>query len=74
MDVQTVVQLINGCGFPIVACGALGWFVVWSRKQADENRKYNYESLRTAIDNQTTAVNALAELVKDIREEMRRND
>lgn len=67
MDVNTIVQLINGCGFPIVACGALGWFVVWSRKQSDENRKYNYETLRTAIDNQTTALNVLVDAVKDLK-------
>lgn len=66
MDINTAIQFINGCGFPIVACAALGWFVVWNRKQNDANRQYNYENLKTAIDNQTTAVNTLCDVLREV--------
>ena len=36
MDVSTIIQLINGVGFPIFACIAMGAFIVWDRKT---NRK-----------------------------------
>ena len=64
MDVNTIIQIINGCGFPIFACCALGYYIVWTKKQGIEQRKYDYESLKNAIDNNTAAVNALTELVK----------
>lgn len=33
MDVNTIIQLINGVGFPIAACAAMGAFIVWDKKQ-----------------------------------------
>lgn len=33
MEAETIVELINSVGFPIVACGALFWMNVHSLKQ-----------------------------------------
>lgn len=33
MDVNQITQLINGCGFPIAACGALFWMLNNSFKE-----------------------------------------
>lgn len=33
MDVNQLTQLINGCGFPIAACGALFWMLNNSFKE-----------------------------------------
>lgn len=33
MDINEVTQLINGCGFPIAACGALFWMLNSSFKE-----------------------------------------
>ena len=33
MDVNELTQLINGCGFPIAACGALFWMLNSSFKE-----------------------------------------
>ena len=33
MDVNELTQLINGCGFPIAACGALFWMLNTSFKE-----------------------------------------
>jgi hypothetical protein len=57
--VQTIIQIINGCGFPIAACVGMAWFIVWNKKQVQENKKYNYENLREAIDNNTKVMQEL---------------
>lgn len=62
--VQTIIQIINGCGFPIAACVGMAWFIVWNRKQAQENKKYNYENLREAIDNNTKVMKELCTHLK----------
>lgn len=62
--VQTIIQIINGCGFPISACVGMGWFIVWNKKQAQENKKYNYENLRAAIDNNTKVMQELCDHLK----------
>lgn len=33
MDINELTQLINGCGFPIAACGALFWMLNTSFKE-----------------------------------------
>lgn len=33
MDVNTFIQIVNGIGFPIAACIAMGVFIVWDKKQ-----------------------------------------
>lgn len=33
MDINELTQLINGCGFPIAACGALFWMLNSSFKE-----------------------------------------
>ena len=40
MDVNQLTQLINGCGFPIAACGALFWML-----------NNSFKELTTAINN-----------------------
>lgn len=64
MTVNDIIQIINGCGFPIVACGAMAWFIVWTKKQNIENRKYNYDNLKEAIDNNSAVVKELCEYLK----------
>lgn len=39
MDVNTIVQLINGCGFPIVAFFVMVWLIVEDRKSRAEERE-----------------------------------
>ena len=62
--VQTIIQIINGCGFPIAACVGMAWFIVWNKKQAQENKKYNYENLKEAIDNNTKVMQELCSHLK----------
>ena len=39
MDVNAIVQLINGCGFPIVAFFVMVWLIVEDRKSRAEERE-----------------------------------
>lgn len=66
MNVDMVIQLINGVGFPIAACIAMAVFIVWDRKQrmneqkdAEEKNKEMYDSLKEAINNNTSTINTL---------------
>lgn len=66
MDVNTMIQLINGVGFPIFACIAMGLFIVWDKKQRaiekQESITKQYDMLlqvMTAVDNNTTVLKEL---------------
>lgn len=68
MDVNMVVQLINGVGFPIAACIAMGGYLVWSKKQCkekdekiSENTKEMIDKLSQAVENNTLAITRLVE-------------
>lgn len=52
MDVATVTQVIGSLGFPIVACIAVGWYVVKVQTKMFE-----------AINNNTLALTKLAEKI-----------
>lgn len=55
MDVNQLTQLINGCGFPIVCCGALFWML-----------NNSFKELTTAINNLGDKINmVMTEMRKD---------
>lgn len=59
MDVNTVVQLINGVGFPIAACVAMGAFIVWYIKKITpmfEELKVTMQTLTDKLDRLTKEV------------------
>ena len=39
MDVNTITQFISSVEFPIAACFAMGWFIVWAKKSRREEAK-----------------------------------
>lgn len=64
MDVNTLIQIINGVGFPIAACIAMGWFIVWSRKSNDQRfteQDNAYKEVAKALDNNTRAIERLVD-------------
>lgn len=62
MDISQLGTLISQYGFPIVACGALFWYIV---KESRENRKVT-EELRDIVKANTEAMKELIELVKEV--------
>lgn len=70
MTVDAVIQLINGVGFPIAACIAMGAYVMFSRKaeikrteNADANTEKTLGEVKSAIENNTTVIKMLVDIL-----------
>jgi hypothetical protein len=70
MTVDTVIQLINGVGFPIAACIAMGAYVMFSKKaeikrtkDADANTEKTLGEVKSAIENNTTVIKMLVDIL-----------
>lgn len=57
IDVNTAIQLINGVGFPIFACMAMGAFVVWDKKTRKDTEAKQQDKHEKVLENITTALN-----------------
>lgn len=62
MDISTIGQLIGSYGFPIVACGALFWYIV---KEQRETRAVLQE-LKEIIKSNTEVTKQFFDLVKEV--------
>lgn len=70
MTVDTVIQLINGVGFPIAACIAMGAYVMISKKaeikrteNSDANTEKTLGEVKSAIENNTTVIKMLVDIL-----------
>lgn len=68
MDVNTIIQIINGVGFPIAACIAMGVFIVWDKANRQKTRKEDIEKqdellskLTNTVDNNTKVIQQIAD-------------
>lgn len=62
MDVQVIANIITTIGFPIVACGALFWYI---NKQSDQHKE-EMLSMRNTIEANTHVLSELKELISVI--------
>lgn len=62
MDPQVIGQLIASLGFPIVACGALFWFV----NKQDTQHNEEMRELRKSIESNTSVLTSLKDLIQVI--------
>ena len=62
MDVQVIGQLVASLGFPIVASGALFWFV----NKQEERHKEEIEGVRQTLEDNTQVLTSLKELIQVI--------
>lgn len=76
MTVDTVIQLINGVGFPIAACVAMGAYVMFSKKaeikrteNADANTGKTLGEVKAAVENNTTVIKLLTDILLKREEE-----
>ncbi|MCM1439814.1 MAG: hypothetical protein NC131_11535 [Roseburia sp.] len=72
MDVNMIIQLVNGVGFPIAACVALFWNSIQERKYNTEQRELDRkqhedetEKVRTAVENNTVVITKLLERMEN---------
>lgn len=66
MEVNEIVSIVQALGFPIVMCGAMGWFVffMYNKNRDDmnvirETHSQETSELRTAIENNTLVMQKL---------------
>lgn len=62
MDVQVITQIITTVGFPIVACGALFWYV----NKLTASHREETDALRKTIESNTNILIELKELIKNV--------
>lgn len=65
MDAEALMNAISLVGFPIVAYGAMFWYMVELNKQ----HKDEMDTIRQSLDSNTQAVIELRELVKRLTDE-----
>lgn len=61
MEVKTIIELVTTLGFPVVACGALFYYMV---KQSDKNYK-TINALSETIQGNTKVLTELYTLIKE---------
>ena len=70
MSMDAIIQLINGVGFPIAACIAMGAYVMFSKKaeikrteDADEKTEKTLGEVKAAVENNTTVIKMLVDIL-----------
>lgn len=70
MDINAIISLIQGVGFPIFACLAMGWYVKYITDQhredtanRDKEHKEQISSITDSLNNNTIAIQKLADLL-----------
>ena len=70
MTVDTIIQLINGVGFPIAACIAMGAYVMYTKKaeikrteDADQKTEKTLGEVKAAVENNTTVIKLLVDIL-----------
>lgn len=60
MDIQVIGQLVASLGFPIVACGAMFWFI----NKQDTRHNDEMGELRKSLENNTSVLTSLKDLIQ----------
>lgn len=76
MSMDAIIQLINGVGFPIAACIAMGAYVMYTKKaevkrteDADANTQKTLGEVKAAVENNTTVIKLLIDILLKREEE-----
>lgn len=70
MSMDAIIQLINGVGFPIAACIAMGAYVIYTKKaeikrteDADQKTEKTLGEVKAAVENNTTVIKLLVDIL-----------
>lgn len=70
MSMDAIIQLINGVGFPIAACIAMGAYVMYTKKaeikrteDADQKTEKTLGEVKAAVENNTTVIKLLVDVL-----------
>jgi hypothetical protein len=72
---DAIIQLINGVGFPIAACIAMGAYVMYTKKaeikrteDADKKTEQTLGEVKAAVENNTTVIKMLVDILLQRKE------
>ena len=75
MSMDAIIQLINGVGFPIAACIAMGAYVMYTKKaeikrteDADKKTERTLGEVKAAVENNTTVIKMLVDILLQRKE------
>lgn len=68
IDIEAIVSLVSGVGFPVACCIALFWFM----EKQGERHKQETDSLRDTIASNTKVLTELCTLIKMMTNEKER--
>lgn len=75
MPMDSIIQLINGVGFPIAACIAMGAYVMYTKKaeikrteDADKKTEQTLGEVKAAVENNTTVIKMLVDVLLQRKE------
>lgn len=75
MSMDAIIQLINGVGFPIAACIAMGAYVMYTKKaeikrteNADKKTEQTLGEVKAAVENNTTVIKMLVDILLQRKE------
>lgn len=76
MSMDAIIQLINGVGFPIAACIAMGAYVMYTKKaeikrteDANQKTEKTLGEVKAAVENNTTVIKLLVDILLKREEE-----
>ena len=71
MDVNGIIQIVSGLGFPVACCGVVGWYVKYisdkNREQLDrimEQHQSEMKEVTQALNNNTLAITKLTDYME----------
>jgi len=71
MDVNGIIQIVSGLGFPVACCGVVGWYVKYisdkNREQLDkimEQHQSEMKEVTQALNNNTLAISKLTDYME----------
>lgn len=68
--INTVIQIINGVGFPIAACIAMAAFIVWDKVNRRKAKQQEAEKYQKMFGKLEEAVNSNTAIVQQLLERM----
>lgn len=76
MSMDAIIQLVNGVGFPIAACIAMGAYVMYTKKaeikrteDAGQKTEKTLGEVKAAVENNTTVIKLLVDILLKREEE-----
>lgn len=68
--VSIIIQIVNGVGFPIAACCAMGAFIVWDKKRHTKSKAESDKVIGEALASLQKTVENNTDMLKELISKM----